>query len=66
MHEHLDLFNVRKMAIALAIGPLSFLFAIAVSDFSIHQFKVWQAAGVWCTSQNVQGNQIRLYGNECR
>jgi hypothetical protein len=66
MREHPDFFNVRKMAIALAGAPMLFLLSIALSDFSIHQFKVWQATGVWCTSQDSGGHPLRHYGNECR
>lgn len=61
-----DFFNVRKMAFILAFGPFAFLLSIALSDFSIHQFRVWQASGIWCTSQDALGNTLELYGSECR
>jgi hypothetical protein len=43
MIDHPDFFNVRKTAIALAIGPLAFLLLLVGIDFSSHQWQVWQA-----------------------
>jgi hypothetical protein len=61
-----DFFNVRQTAFILGLGPFALLISIALGDFSIHQYKMWKASGVWCTSQDVQGNQVKLYGSECR
>ena len=43
MIEHPDFFNVRKTAIALAVGPFAFLLLLVGIDFSSHQWQVWQA-----------------------
>ena len=43
MIDHPDFFNVRKTAIALAIGPLAFLLLLVGVDFSFRQWQVWQA-----------------------
>lgn len=43
MIDHSDFFNVRKTAIALAIGPLTFLLLLVGIDFSFRQWQVWHA-----------------------
>lgn len=43
MIEHPDFFNVRKTAIALAVGPFAFLLLLIGIDLSSHQWQVWQA-----------------------
>jgi hypothetical protein len=65
MLEHPDFFNVRKMAVILAGGPLVFLLLLSLADLSWHQWRVWQAAGVWCTQTTEQG-VVKLYGTACQ
>ncbi|NJK49578.1 hypothetical protein HC931_16770 [Candidatus Gracilibacteria bacterium] len=66
MSDRSDFYNVRQTAFLLALGPFSLLLSISLGDFSIHQYKIWKASGIWCISQDAQGNRIKLYGSECR
>jgi hypothetical protein len=61
-----DILNVRKMAIALALAPLSFLLVVSIVESSVHQLEAQQAIGVRCTNQpsGEIANSPRNY--ECR
>lgn len=64
MIDHPDFFNVRKVAIILPAGPLSFLFLLILINFSWHQFRAWHASGAQCSpnQDNLdQDNVIRFY-----
>jgi hypothetical protein len=65
MSEYPELFNVRKMALILAGGPLVFLLFLSLADVSWHHFRVWQAAGISCTQPTEQG-VVTLYGSACQ
>ncbi|MGL5923903.1 hypothetical protein [Chroococcidiopsis sp.] len=64
MIEHPDFFNVRKTAIALAVGPLAFLLLLVGIDFSSHQWQVWQADRS-CVKVASSTGVVQLSGNHC-
>ena len=43
MVNHPDFFNLRRMALVLAAGPIGLLLLITLLDFSWHQFRTSQA-----------------------
>lgn len=65
MIEHPDFFNVRKMAIIFASGPLLLFMLIIASDFSWQQFRIRQFAQ-GCSRLDTSGSITKLDGNECR
>lgn len=64
MLEHPDFFNVRKTAIALAVGPFAFLLLLVGIDFSSHQWQIWQAERS-CVKVASASGIIQPGGNNC-
>jgi len=64
MIEHPDFFNVRKTAIALAIGPFAFLLLLVGINFSSHQWQIWQANNS-CVKVASSTGVVQPSGNNC-
>lgn len=64
MIEHPDFFNVRKTAIALAVGPLAFLLLLIGIDFSSQQWQIWQANHS-CVKVASSTRVVQPNGNNC-
>jgi len=64
MIHHPDFFNVRKMAIILASGPILLLLLIGAVDFSWPQFRIWQQPKHSC-SVDAPGGITKLTEHEC-
>jgi hypothetical protein len=67
MPEYPQVFNVRKMAIALATGPLALLAVITIGDLSVRQVQAGQRVeAAWCTSKDAAGNVNWIYSDTCK
>ncbi|HEY9800563.1 MAG TPA: hypothetical protein V6D25_09405 [Leptolyngbyaceae cyanobacterium] len=61
MLKYPDLFDVRKLAITLAVGPMAFLLLVIMADLSARMFVTQQTANA-C----LQANQTKLQASACR
>ncbi len=61
MLKYPELFDVRKLAITLAVGPFAFLLLVIVADLSARMFVTQQTANV-C----LQETPIKLQASACR
>jgi hypothetical protein len=67
MPNYPEFFNVRKMAIVLAAGPLALLAVITIGDLSIRQVQAGQRSDVtWCTHQDAASNVSRVHDDTCK
>jgi hypothetical protein len=65
MLEYPEFLNVRKLALALAFGPLALLLFFGLLDVSMHHPLVLQASGQSCMGTDATGSMTTLYGSEC-
>lgn len=61
MLKYPEFFDVRKLAITLAIGPFAFLLLVIIADLSARMFVTQQTANA-C----LQANPTKVQANACR
>lgn len=61
MLKYPELFDVRKLAITLAVGPMAFLLLVIMVDLSARMF-VTQQTAIAC----LQENPTKLQASTCR
>ncbi|RAM48847.1 MAG: hypothetical protein C6Y22_25590 [Hapalosiphonaceae cyanobacterium JJU2] len=66
MPQYPEFFNLRKLAITLAVGPFGFLLLVVLTDLSTHMFVTQQTADARCANAYPQENPIKLQARECR
>ncbi|MBD2433222.1 hypothetical protein CEN49_10025 [Fischerella thermalis CCMEE 5273] len=66
MLKYPEFFDLRKLAITLAIGPFAFLLLVVLTDLSAHLFVTQQTADARCTNAYSQENPTKLQASECR
>ncbi|MGJ5674352.1 MAG: hypothetical protein ACR9NN_12180 [Nostochopsis sp.] len=66
MLEYPEFFNLRKLAMTLAIGPFAFLLLVILTDLSAHLFVSQQTADARCANTYSQENPTKLQASECR
>ncbi len=66
MLEYREFFNLRKLAMTLAISPFAFLLLVILTDLSAHLFVTQQTADALCANPCPQGHLARHQAGECR
>lgn len=61
MLKYPELFDVRKLAITLAVGPMAFLLLVMIADLSARMFVTQQTANA-C----LQESPTKLQASACR
>lgn len=65
MIQHPDFFDVRKIAIALACGPLVFLLLLVGIDVSLNQWRIGHIANNSCVKVESPVGIMQPNGNNC-
>ncbi|BAZ70641.1 MAG: hypothetical protein KME28_03140 [Pelatocladus maniniholoensis HA4357-MV3] len=65
MLEYPEFFNLRKLAITLAVGPFGFLLLVVLTDLSAHLFMTQQTADALCANA-CPDHPTKLHTCECR
>ncbi|MCX7593632.1 MAG: hypothetical protein N2235_07710 [Fischerella sp.] len=66
MLKYPEFFDLRKLAITLAVGPFAFLMLVILIDLSAHLFVTQQTADARCANAYPQKNPTKLQVSECR
>ncbi|MBD0385688.1 MAG: hypothetical protein ICV54_03930 [Nostoc sp. C3-bin3] len=65
MIDHPDFLNVRKLAFALAFGPLGLLLLFFILDVTLSQGKLLQISERSCLTNGVTASVATLNTNKC-
>jgi hypothetical protein len=66
MLKYPEFFDLRKLAVTLAVSPFAFLLLVILSDLSAHWFMTQQTADALCVNGCPQDHAIKLQAGECR
>jgi hypothetical protein len=65
MLDNPDFLNVRKLAFALALGPLGLLLLFSILDVTLPHGKLLQASEGSCLTSEITGSVVKLNTNKC-
>jgi hypothetical protein len=65
MLDNPDFLNVRKLAFALALGPLGLLLLFSILDLTLPHGKLLQVSERLCLTSEMTGSVAKLNTNKC-